>query len=203
MDTDTAAPSTMEKTRRAVFLDRDGVLNEDRNYLWKPEDFVLLPGAVEALSRLQAAGFLLVVVTNQSGIARGFYTEQDYQNLTAYMRGLLEGYGIRLAGVYHCPHHPMHGKGPYRVSCGCRKPQPGLILRAGEELGIDVRRSFLVGDKQSDMEAGRTAGVGRCILVKTGHVLGKKDIAAADICLNDLREASDWIISHSNAQQTG
>lgn len=202
MNANTASRSTMEKTRRAVFLDRDGVLNEDRNYIWKPEDFVLSPGAVEALATLQAAGFLLVVVTNQSGIARGFFTENDYQNLTAYMRGLLEGYGIRLAGVYHCPHHPVYGKGPYRVSCGCRKPQPGLILQASEELGIDVRRSFLVGDKQSDMEAGRTAGVGRCILVRTGHALDKKDMAAADICLNDLREASDWIISHSKTQQT-
>jgi D-glycero-D-manno-heptose 1,7-bisphosphate phosphatase len=202
MNTDTAAPSSTEKTRRAVFLDRDGVLNEDRNYLWKTEEFVLLPGVVEALSRLQAAGFLLVVVTNQSGIARGLYTENDYQNLTEYMRGRLEGYGIRLSGVYHCPHHPVHGKGPYRVSCGCRKPRPGLILQASEELGIDVRRSFLVGDTQSDMEAGRTAGVGRCILVRTGHILDEKDIVAADICLNDLREASDWIISHSKTQQT-
>lgn len=175
---------------RAAFVDRDGVINEERHYVHRAADFVLLPGAVEGLRRLQAAGFRLVVVTNQAGIGRGLYTEADYRALTDHMRRLLAGEGISLAGVYHCPHHPTHGLGAYRVRCDCRKPGPGMLLRAASELGLDLSGSVLVGDKRSDLDAGRAAGVGRCVLVASGHVLDAADRAAADLCCADLREAA-------------
>ena len=160
--------------RRAVFLDRDGVINEDRAYVHRPEEFVLLPGVLEALALLQDQGFALVVVTNQSGIGRGYYTGLDYQRVKLYMQSLLAAEGIELAGVYHCPHHPQAFVERYRRVCECRKPEPGLIRLAADELGLSLRNSILVGDKPGDIEAGRSAGVGRCYLVAPP---GARDIA--------------------------
>lgn len=164
------------KLRRAAFLDRDGVLNEDHGYVYRNEDFQWLPGAVAAMQRLQRAGFALVVITNQSGIARGLYTLDDLELLHGHMRALLEPQGVTLTGVYACPHHPEAVLPQYRLACDCRKPQPGMLLRAALEHGLDLAASSLFGDKASDIEAGRRAGVGRTWLVRgAGGLAGAVD----------------------------
>lgn len=152
-------------SRRAAFLDRDGVINADRGYVWRVEDFELLPGVTQALRLLAAEGYALVVVTNQSGIARGYYTEDDHAVLSAHLRALLAADGVVLAGIYHCPHHPQAAVERLRVACDCRKPAGGLIRLACAELGLDAAASLLVGDRMRDIAAGRDAGVGRCYLV--------------------------------------
>jgi D-glycero-D-manno-heptose 1,7-bisphosphate phosphatase len=151
--------------RRAAFLDRDGVINADRAYLYRPEDFEILPGVLPALRLLRDQGHALVVVTNQSGIARGLYAEADYERLRDHMRGLFASQGIAIDGIYHCPHHPEAAIERYRLACDCRKPAPGLLRQAAADLGLDLPASLLVGDKPTDIEAGRAAGVGRCYLV--------------------------------------
>jgi D-glycero-D-manno-heptose 1,7-bisphosphate phosphatase len=151
--------------QRAAFVDRDGVLNVDHGYVHRIDDFEWLPGAVQALQRLQSAGFALVVVTNQSGIARGMYTEADLARLHRFVDDDLQHQGVQLTGIYACPHHPQATLDAYRQDCDCRKPRPGLILRAGAEHGLDLARSCLFGDKASDIEAGRAAGVGHCWLI--------------------------------------
>jgi D-glycero-D-manno-heptose 1,7-bisphosphate phosphatase len=149
----------------AVFLDRDGVLNEDRGYVHRWEDFSFLPGAIDALRQLQQKGYLLVVITNQSAVARGLCAEADVLALHERMRAFLRERGIELAGIYHCPHHPQGSVSDYAIACSCRKPEPGMILRAAQAHGIDLSRSLLVGDKISDLEAGRAAGIPSLYLV--------------------------------------
>lgn len=151
--------------RRAVFLDRDGVINVDHGYVYRWQDFEFLPGVPEALSDLNQAGFLLVVISNQSGIGRGLYTEADVLNLNRDIESHLAATGVAIDGWYHCPHHPTEAQGNYRQSCDCRKPAPGMILRACRDLAIDPAQSALVGDKRSDIEAGDAAGVGRLFWV--------------------------------------
>lgn len=149
----------------AVFLDRDGFLNEDRGYVHRWEDFSFLPGAIDALRRLQQQGYLLVVITNQSAVARGLCSEADVLALHERMRAFLREQGIELTGIYYCPHHPQGSVSDYAIACSCRKPEPGMILRAAQEHGIDLSRSLLVGDKLSDLEAGRAAGIPSLYLV--------------------------------------
>ena len=173
-------------SRKAAFIDRDGVLNEERAFVHRIEDFVFVPGAVEALQALQAAGYLLVVITNQSGIARGLYSESDYLALTQHMRERLAAAGIRLDAVEYCPHLPDAPVSRYRLECDCRKPKPGMLKKAIETLAIDPGASFLVGDRLSDIEAGRAAGIGRCFLVRTGHPLADEAVARADGTYDDL-----------------
>lgn len=151
--------------RPAAFLDRDGVLNEDRGYVHRWEDFAFLPGVIDALRRLQQKGYLLVVITNQSAVARGLCSEADVLALHERMCAFLREQGIELAGIYYCPHHPQGSVSDYAIVCSCRKPEPGMILRAAREHGIDLSRSLLVGDKLSDLEAGRAAGIPSLYLV--------------------------------------
>lgn len=179
---------------RAAFIDRDGVINEELGYVHRPEDFRLLPRAVSGLRRLQQAGWVLVVVTNQAGIARGLYDEADYQYLTAHMRALLAEHGIELSAVYHCPHHPTAGVGALRIYCECRKPQPGMLQRAATELGVDLRASILIGDKATDLQAGRAAGVSYCVLVESGMKLTENARQLADFAAADLDEAAEWVV---------
>lgn len=153
-----------EGGRPAVFLDRDGTLNEEVDFLRDPADLRLLPGAAEAVARLNEAGLACVVVTNQSGIARGLLDEADLAVIHAELeRGLAEG-GARLDALYHCPHHPDFGE---RIDCDCRKPRPGLLRRAAGDLGLDLRQSFVVGDSLRDLEAGAALGVPG-LLVESG-----------------------------------
>jgi D,D-heptose 1,7-bisphosphate phosphatase len=173
-------------SRKAAFIDLDGVLNEERAFVHRIEDFAFVPGAIEALQALQAAGYLLVVITNQSGIARGLYPEADYLALTGHMRERLQAAGVTLDAVEYCPHLADAPVERYRVDCECRKPKPGMLTRAIQALDIDAPASFIVGDRLSDVEAGRAAGVGRCFLVRTGYPLSDEAVARADGVYSDL-----------------
>ncbi|MFZ0591841.1 MAG: HAD family hydrolase [Bryobacteraceae bacterium] len=144
--------------RRAFFFDRDGTLIVDCGYIRNPSDVELLPGVVETLAELRRRGFLLVVVSNQSGISRGLITKDEAQAVDGRFRELLEGRGIALDGVYECPHAPA-------ANCDCRKPEPGMLLQAARELDIDLERSYMVGDKSSDCEAGARAGCWPVLIV--------------------------------------
>jgi D-glycero-D-manno-heptose 1,7-bisphosphate phosphatase len=145
---------------RALFLDRDGVINADTRYVWRIEDFVFLPGIFQLCSTAQQVGLVPVVVTNQAGIGRGYYTEHDFRILTEWMLAEFRARGIGIAHVYHCPYHPTEGLGEYRRDSPDRKPNPGMILRAKADLDLDLSQSVLVGDKDSDIAAGHAAGVG-------------------------------------------
>ncbi len=146
--------------KRALFLDRDGVINLDKNCVWRIEEFEFLPGIFELCRAAETVGLLPIVVTNQAGIGRGYYTEQDFQALTEWMLAEFRARGIGIGRVYHCPFHPTEGIGDYRRESPDRKPHPGMILRAKDDLGLDLSQSVLVGDKDSDIDAGRAAGVG-------------------------------------------
>lgn len=151
---------TQQGLRKAAFLDRDGVLNVDHGYVCRKEDFVWVDGAVSAISALNRAGFATVVVTNQSGIARGFYTLADMHALHAFMDCELASHAARIDAYYFCPYHPDAEIAEFRAADHPdRKPNPGMILRAARDLALDLRESFLIGDKDSDIEAARRAGV--------------------------------------------
>jgi D,D-heptose 1,7-bisphosphate phosphatase len=152
----------------ALFIDRDGVINRDEGYTFRIEDFELLPGVIQLLRQFSDAGFAIVVITNQAGIARGYYSEADFLSLTAHMTAVLLRGGVRIAGVYHCPHHPKGIIPALAISCDCRKPAPGMFLRAAAEKHLDLRASWLIGDKPSDVEAGLRAGldIARCVQVE-------------------------------------
>ena len=179
-----------QAARKAAFVDRDGVISADSGFLHRVEDFEFLPRAIEGLQRLQAAGYLLVVITNQSGIARGLYSEEDYLRLTDHMRRLLSAAGVVLSAVEHCPHLPDARIARYRMVCDCRKPLPGMLTRAAAALNIDMAASILVGDRASDIQAGRSAAVGRCWLVRSGAALSQSDIDLADAVFEDLGECA-------------
>ena len=153
--------------RKAIFLDRDGTLNVEVHYLADPERFAWIPGSREALRKLQDAGFALIVVTNQSGIAQGLLTEEILASIHARMVEDLEQDGVRLDGIYHCPHHPRLGSAPWVGDCDCRKPKPGMLLQAERECDLDWNGSWIVGDSLRDVEAGRALGLPG-ILVRTG-----------------------------------
>ena len=157
------------KSRRALFLDRDGVINVEKNYVYRIEDFEFLPGIFELTATARDLGFALVVVTNQAGIGRGYYTEADFQRLTDWMLAEFRSRGMVIDRIYHCPYHPTAGIGEYLRESFDRKPNPGMILRARDELHLDLSQCVLIGDKDSDIEAGRAAGVGHLLL------LGKTD----------------------------
>ena len=181
----------MEMPRRAAFLDRDGVINREIGYLHRWEDFEFLPGALQAMKRLHDVGYALVIVTNQSGIARGYYTEADYQALTTKLREALAAAGCPAAGIYHCPHHPSGKLAALAVDCDCRKPQPGMLRQAARELGLSMADSFIVGDKLADVEAGRAAGLGRAYLVRSGHALEPGAEEVADAIFDDLAHCAE------------
>ena len=156
------------KHQAAVFLDRDGTINEEVGYLDRLEKLRLVPGAAEAIRLINRSGMKAVVVTNQSGVARGFFTEAFVDEVHSHLREMLQEEGASLDGFYFCPHHPTEGRGRYLRSCNCRKPSPGLLLRAIEELSLEPERSYMVGDTLKDIEAASRIGA-RGILVLTGY----------------------------------
>jgi D-glycero-D-manno-heptose 1,7-bisphosphate phosphatase len=147
-------------TKPALFLDRDGVINVDHGYVYRPEDVEFINGIFELVVAANEAGYMVVVVTNQAGIGRGYYSEAQFHALTAWMKARFSEQGGHLDAVYFCPFHPEHGIGEYRRESDCRKPAPGMLLQAWRELNIDLANSILVGDKATDMMAGQAAGVG-------------------------------------------
>ncbi len=182
--------------KAAVFLDRDGTLNEETGYLHKPEDVVLFPGSAEAIAKLNARNIPVIVVTNQAGIGLGKYGWEDFHSVMERITELLAAAGAHMDGVYAAPHHEK-GVGEYaHPDHPDRKPNPGMMLRASEEHGLDLARSWMIGDKKIDLEAGRNAGC-RVALVLTGY--GKDvDPTLADIVARDLAEAVDRILANWN-----
>jgi D,D-heptose 1,7-bisphosphate phosphatase len=152
---------------KAVFLDKDGTIIEDLPYNVDPARIRFLPGTMEGVRRLHAAGYLLFVVTNQSGIARGFYTEEDMDRVAAFLGRAMSQHGVPLAGYYYCPHLPQGTVPGYNIECMCRKPQPGLIIRASREHPVDLKESWFIGDILNYVEAGRRAGC-RTVLIDNG-----------------------------------
>ena len=153
--------------RPALFLDRDGVINVEVDYLYRPEDCVLVDGIASLIRTANRLDYVTCVVTNQSGIGRGLYTEEDFHHLMAHIGAELKKEEARLDAVYFSPFHPVHGVGRYKLETDCRKPAPGMLLRAAADHGIDLEASFLVGDRCSDLEAGGAAGVQHLFLFGT------------------------------------
>ncbi len=183
---------------RCVFLDRDGTINEEVNYLSHPKQLRLIAGAAAAIKLLNQAEFKVVVVTNQAGIARGYFTEQTVREIHQALERMLGEQGAAVDAIYYCPHHPAAGIGVYRQECNCRKPNPGMLERAARELNIDLGESFVVGDKISDLEAGLAVGC-RNILVQTGYGLeSTNEFSGAawrpEYVADNLLEAARWIL---------
>lgn len=140
---------------KALFVDRDGVINVEKNYVHTIEEFEFIPEIFSILKKYQDEGFLIIVVSNQAGVARNYYTEKEVDNVNHWMVDKLKEKGIAIREVYYCPHHP-----DFTGDCECRKPKPGMILKALEKYNIDPEKSVLIGDKESDIQAGRNAGIG-------------------------------------------
>ena len=158
--------------RRAVFIDRDGTISEEVGYVNHPSRYRVFPYAARAIKLLNDAGWLAVLVTNQAGVARGYFAEEMVGAVHDVLARELEGGGARLDAVYYCPHHPTVGAPPYRLDCDCRKPRPGLIRRAADDLRIDTAASWMVGDRYGDVELARNAGL-RAAFVLSGYGLGE------------------------------
>ena len=190
--------------RPALFLDRDGVLNVEVEYLHEPAALELYPGAAEAVAAVNRLGVPVVVVSNQAGIGRGLYGEEAYRTVQHRLGELLALHGARLDAEYHCPHHPEFGVGAFRVECECRKPRPGMLLAAARDLGLDLRRSVLVGDKLTDLEAGHAVGCA-AVLVRTGYGAEVEARAAAGVAppwdglFDSLAAALPFITAHLRA----
>jgi D-glycero-D-manno-heptose 1,7-bisphosphate phosphatase len=186
--------------RRAVFLDRDGVICTEEGYISDPRQLRLIPGAADAIRLFNQSGLAAVVITNQSGVARGFFTEETVAVLNRAMHERLEEQGARLDAVYYCPHHPEGAVERYRLVCDCRKPATGMLRQAADECNLEVMRSYLVGDKLSDIECAGRAGV-KGIMVLTGY--GAEECKRLDqtpavhpaFVAADLREAAGWILN--------
>jgi D-glycero-D-manno-heptose 1,7-bisphosphate phosphatase len=180
-------------------MDRDGTLTEEVGYVNHPSRLRVLPRSAEAIRRLNAADVAVVVVTNQAGIARGYFSPEVLAAVNAAMVSQLKDEGAHLDGVYVCPHHPTEGEPPYRMVCNCRKPKPGLLRRAAADLGLDLGRSTLVGDKGSDLVAARAVGA-RAVLVLTGYGLGEWEYRRSTLPVQpdhvapDLVGAADWVL---------
>lgn len=173
--------------RRALFLDRDGVINVNHGYVHRPVDTDWVPGIFDLCAVAHARGYALVVVTNQAGIARGLYSEDDFAAYTRWMHAEFAARGVPLLATYYCPHHPDAGIGGYRQACTCRKPEPGMIVRAADELGLDLAQSILIGDQPSDMQAAAAAGIGRRWL------LGGQEIDTGVVRVRTLEEAAGLV----------
>ena len=187
-------------SRPAVFIDRDGTLTDEVGYVNHPKRLRLLPRSAEAICRLNDAGVAAVVVTNQAGIARGYFSEDVLHAVNAELVTQLGQAGATLDGIYVCPHHPTEGAPPYRRSCDCRKPAPGLLVRAAEDLDLDLGRSVMVGDKPSDLEVAPKVGA-RSVLVLTGYGLGEWEYrrehfgVTPDHVADDLLDAVEWALT--------
>jgi D-glycero-D-manno-heptose 1,7-bisphosphate phosphatase len=183
------SPRTM--TKRAVFLDRDGTINEEKEYLCDPAKLVLFPGTGRALRRLRDSGFLLFIVTNQSGIGRGYYSIEDMQRVNERLCAMLAGDGVRFEKIYFAP------EAPDQPSRG-RKPSPEFLFEARDEFGVDLAKSYMIGDKLIDLECGWNASVAQSILVRTGYgasvEAGWKGQSTAAAVVDGLPQAADWIL---------
>ena len=184
--------------RIAVFLDRDGTLNEEVNFIRTPDELHLIPGAAGAVRKLNDRDVVTCVISNQSGIARGFLTEEDLGPIHARLNNELSRDRARIDRIYYCPHHPTEGKAPYNIACSCRKPHPGMLQQGEQEFGIDLARSFVVGDRIVDVQVGIAVGA-TPILVLTGYgIHAVEECAAQDVhpafIAPSIVEAVDFIV---------
>ena len=165
---------------KTIFLDRDGVINKEVNYLHKIDDCEFIPGIFDACIYFQNIGFKIIIITNQSGIARGYFDESDYQTLTDWIIKQFSAKNIDILDVFHCPHGP-------NSSCNCRKPRPGMFLEAQKKYSIDMTNSWLIGDKEVDIVAANNAGITNTILVRSGHKINERILNAKHI-LNSISD---------------
>ncbi|MBK8163337.1 MAG: HAD family hydrolase [Gammaproteobacteria bacterium] len=176
---------------RALILDRDGVVNIDRDYVHKIEDFEFVDGLFELCRMAAGQGYRIIIITNQSGIGRGYYTEDDFHLLTGWMKARFEEEGITVAQVYYCPYHPVHGIGKYKQDSYDRKPNPGMIIKAAQDFDLDLSNCILVGDRESDMKAAQTAGVGHKVLYRPEG--GIDAPTRADYVVNELNTVLELV----------
>jgi D-glycero-D-manno-heptose 1,7-bisphosphate phosphatase len=190
----------MSGARRAVFIDRDGTISEEVGYVNHVSRYKVFPFAAEAVRALREAGWLAILVTNQAGVARGYFAEELIGEVHKALAAELERGGARLDAVYYCPHHPSVGEPPYRLDCDCRKPNPGLLKRAAGEFGLDLSRCWMVGDRYSDVVLARNAGV-RSAFVLTGYGRGEWEYQSEgwerrpDLVAENLLEAVKKIVT--------
>ncbi len=178
---------------KAAFIDRDGVINEDRNYVYRISDFIMLPGVIDGLTLLRNSGYLLIIVTNQAGIARGYYSQTEMDHLHKHMRMQFAEKGLALDAIYFCPHHPQGSIKALSILCDCRKPSPGMIFQAAKDFNINLASSILIGDKLIDLQAGKNAGVGRTVIVESGHKVDLTTRFEADLVAENLLAAAQII----------
>ena len=205
------------ETQQAIFLDRDGTLIEETGHLHRVEDIRIYPEAFEAVRKLNQSGLLAIVITNQSAIARGLLNENELGNLHRFLQAAFRRTEARIDAFYYCPHHPEAGTGTYTQECTCRKPLPGMLLRAAQELHLELSTSYMIGDKLIDVEAGHRAGC-QSVLIKTGYGEGELQLldegnASAspsedplqtpDHVAGNVLEAIDWIMEQTFERQPG
>lgn len=179
---------------KAVFLDRDGTINREVNYLYNPNDFIFIPGAIEAIKVFHELGYHVIVITNQAGVARGYFKEADVKTLHQHIDKLLAAEDTYIDAYYYCPHHPEGTVEEYKIECNCRKPHTGLIEQAVKDFDIDLSESIIIGDKEIDVQTGKNVGIGNngsgwCVLVRSGHPVDEKK-TVADIVCDSLYEFS-------------
>ena len=185
---------------RAVFLDRDGVITQEPpHYAHKLSQLELISRSADAIRLLNENGFMVIIASNQAGIARGYYREEDVVLFSQAVKENLAKEGAYVDAIYYCPHHPEAKIERYRVDCNCRKPKPGMLTRAEKELNIDLKQSFVVGDKLSDIEAGKRAGC-KTIMVKTGHGVEelKSNLIKCNYVADDLYDAVKYVVNLSH-----
>jgi len=188
--TDFGADRSREVLKKAIFLDRDGVIVEDTGYISSPAELVLFPDVIPVLKELQHS-FRLIVVTNQSGVARGYFTEEDLFIINEKVIQMLADHDVGVDAIYYCPHHPKVGNDEYRIECDCRKPKPGLLKLAAEEFGIELDKSFLIGDQETDIQAGRAIGI-KTIKINRNDRESPHE-SEADFIVNTFSEVSNLI----------
>ena len=174
-------------SKKTIFLDRDGVINKEVNYLYKVDDFKFIKGVFNACQHFQNLGYQIIIVTNQSGIFRKLYTLEDYQHLTSWMLEKFESKKINITDIYFCPHGP-------KSDCNCRKPKPGMLLKAKKNYGIDMKKSWMIGDKEDDIIAANAAGIENTILVQSGHKINSLN-SNAKFFLESINQSIEIITS--------
>ncbi len=202
MENETRAFPMKNKTEknRAIFLDRDGTVSYEVGYVNHPSRYDIMPGSVDAIKKINQSEFLAVLVTNQAGVARGYFKEELILKVHEKLENLLSEKNAYLDAIYYCPHHPELGEPPYRMNCNCRKPKPGLLMRAQKDLNIDLSKSYIIGDSIKDIETGFNAGVPG-ILVLTGYGKGEYEYHSSGWNIHpvhiagDLMAAVNWILS--------
>ena len=178
---------------KALFIDRDGVINREKNYVYRIEDFEFMDGIFEVLRAFQSNNFRIIVVTNQAGIARGIYSEDDFESITKWMLDEFANRGIEISDVFYDPYHPVHGIGKYKKDSYDRKPRPGMLLKASEKHDIDMKSSYLIGDKLSDIEAGSRAGLRHLFLLKSEKYPEVKKSDSDYVLIDQLKDVLNFI----------